>query len=141
VCSSDLFGLSVVDVRIRRADLPEENSQAVYRRMQTEREREAKEFRAQGEEERQRISSRADRERSVIVADAKRDSEILRGQGDAEALSIFADAFNRDTEFYAFYRSMQAYREALSADDTTLVLSPDSEFFSYFGSYDKSDQQ
>lgn len=127
------FGVDVIDVRIRRADLPEENSQAVYRRMQTEREREAKEFRAQGEEESQRIRSRADRERTVILAEAQRQSDILRGEGDAEAVRIFADAFGRDTEFFAFYRSMQAYSKALKQDDTTMVLSPDSEFFRFFG--------
>lgn len=128
------FGVDVIDVRIRRADLPEENSQAVYRRMQTEREREAKEFRAQGEEESQRIRSRADRERTVILAEANRQSEILRGEGDAEAVRIFADAFGRDSEFFAFYRSMQAYGQALGQEDTTMVLSPDSEFFRFFGS-------
>ena len=127
------FGVDVIDVRIRRADLPEENSQAIYRRMQTEREREAKEFRAQGEEISQRIRSRADRDRTVLLAEAKRESEILRGEGDAQAVRIFADAFNRDVDFFAFYRSMQAYGEALGQDDTTMVLSPDSEFFRFFG--------
>ncbi len=127
------FGVDVMDVRIRRAELPEENSQAVYRRMQTERDREAKEFRAQGDEASQRIRSRADRERTVLLAEAKRQSEILRGEGDAEAVRIFADAYGRDMDFFAFYRSMQAYRQALGQDDTTLVLSPDSEFFRYFG--------
>jgi membrane protease subunit HflC len=127
------LGVDVIDVRIRRADLPEENSQAIYRRMQTEREREAKEFRAQGEEESQRIRSRADRERTVLLAEAKRESEILRGEGDAEAVRIFADAFGRDTDFFAFYRSMQAYGKALGQNDTTMVLSPDSEFFRFFG--------
>jgi membrane protease subunit HflC len=132
-----LFGIAVMDVRLRRADLPEENSQAVYRRMQTEREREAKEFRAQGEEERQRITSRADRDRVVLLAEANRRAEILRGEGDAEAVRIFADAYNRDAEFFAFYRSMQAYKESLSGDDTTMVLSPDSEFFRYLGTLDQ----
>ena len=106
------FGVDVIDVRIRRADLPEENSQAVYQRMQTEREREAKEFRAQGEEESQRIRSRADRERVVLLAEAERESQTLRGEGDEEALRISRDAYGRDPEFYAFYRAMQAYREA-----------------------------
>ena len=127
------FGVDVIDVRIRRADLPDENSQAVYRRMQTEREREAKEYRAQGEEESQRIRSRADKERTILLANAKRESEILRGQGDALAVKIFADAFGQDEDFFYFYRSMQAYSLALSAEDTTLVLSPDSEFFRFFG--------
>ncbi len=127
------FGVDVIDVRIRRADLPEANSQAVYRRMQTERDREAKEYRAQGDEASQRIRSRADKERTILLANAKRESEILRGQGDALAVKIFADAFGQDEDFFAFYRSMQAYRLALGADDTTLVLSPDSEFFRFFG--------
>ena len=127
------FGVDVIDVRIRRADLPEENSQAVYQRMQTEREREAKEFRAQGEEESQRIRSRADRERVVLLAEAERESQILRGEGDAEANRISREAYGRDTEFYAFYRAMQAYRQALGDGDTSMVLSPDSEFFRFFG--------
>ena len=126
------FGITVVDVRIKRADLPEANSQAIFRRMQTEREREAKEFRAQGAEVSQRIRSRADREKTVLLAEAERESEILRGQGDAKVVKIFADAFGRDIEFFSFYRSMLAYREALGADQTTMVLSPDSEFFRYF---------
>ena len=127
------FGIQVIDVRIRRADLPEENSQAIFRRMQTEREREAKEFRAQGAQEAQIIRSRAERERTVLLAEAKRDAEIARGTGDGTAARIFADAFKRDPEFFAFFRSLQAYREALKQGDTTLVLSPDSEFFQYFG--------
>ena len=127
------LGITVVDVRIKRADLPEANSQAIFRRMQTEREREAKEFRAQGAEASQRIRSRADREKTVLLAEAERGAEILRGEGDAQAVKIFADAFGRDIEFYSFYRSMQAYREALGADQTSMVLSPDSEFFRYFG--------
>ena len=127
------FGVDVIDVRIRRADLPDENSQAVYRRMQTEREREAKEYRAQGDEASQRIRSRADKERTILLANAKRESEILRGQGDALAIKIFADAFGQDEDFFSFYRSMQAYTVALGAEDTTLVLSPDSEFFRFFG--------
>ena len=130
--SSD-FGVDVIDVRIRRADLPDENSQAVYRRMQTEREREAKEYRAQGDEASQRIRSRADKERIILLANAKRESEILRGQGDALAVKIFADAFGQDEDFFTFYRSMQAYSVALGAEDTTLVLSPDSDFFRFFG--------
>jgi len=127
------FGVDVIDVRIRRADLPAENSQAVYRRMQTERDREAKEYRAQGDETSQRIRSRADKERTILLANATRESEIIRGQGDAKAVKIFADAFGQDEEFFSFYRSMQAYSQALGADDTTMVLSPDSEFFRYFG--------
>lgn len=126
------FGVDVIDVRIRRADLPEENSQAIFRRMETEREREAKEFRAQGEQESQIIRSRADRERTVLLAEAERDATITRGEGDALASKIFADAFQRDPEFYGFYRSLQAYSLAMKQGDTTMVLTPDSEFFRYF---------
>ncbi|MGH6943892.1 MAG: protease modulator HflC [Geminicoccaceae bacterium] len=126
------FGIEVVDVRIKRADLPAENSQAIYRRMQTERGREAKELRAQGAELAQRIRARADRERRVIIAEAKKEGQIIRGQGDAKAIGIFADAFGRDVPFFTFYRSMQAYRDALGDDNTSFVLSPQSEFFKYF---------
>lgn len=128
------YGVDVVDIRIKRADLPEENSQAIFRRMQTEREREARELRAQGEELAQRIRARAERERAVLLAEARRDSEVLRGDGDAEAVRIFADAFGRDADFFAFYRSMQAYRNALGADTTQFVMSPSTEFFRYFDS-------
>ena len=126
------FGIDIVDVRIKRADLPAENSQAIYRRMQTEREREAKELRAQGAELAQRIRSRADRERRVIIAEAEKEGEIIRGEGDAQAIRIFADAFGQDIDFFSFYRSMQAYRGALGDDSTSVVLSPDSEFFRFF---------
>ena len=127
------LGIDIVDVRIRRADLPQENSEAIYRRMQTERQREAKELRAQGAEENQRIRAAADRERTVLLAEAKRQADIYRGEGEAEKNRIFAEAFNKDPNFFDFYRTMQAYREALhGADNTTLVLSPDSEFFRYF---------
>ncbi len=126
------FGIEIVDVRIRRADLPEANSQAIYRRMQTEREREAREARAQGAEIAQRIRSRADRDKTVLLAEAKRDAEITRGKGDGERSRIFADAVGKDPEFFAFYRSMRAYQEAFKPADTTMVLSPDSEFFRYF---------
>jgi modulator of FtsH protease HflC len=128
------FGIDIVDVRIKRADLPAENSQAIYRRMQTEREREAKELRAQGAELAQRIRSRADRERRVIIAEADKEGEIIRGEGDAQAVAIFADAVGRDVEFFTFYRSMQAYRDALADDNTSFVLSPESEFFRFFDS-------
>jgi len=128
------FGVELVDVRIKRADLPPENSQAVFRRMQTERDREAKELRAQGAEIGQRIRARADRERRVIIAEAERESSILRGQGDAEAIRVFAEAFGQNPEFFNFYRSMQAYRTSLGGGGTSFVLSPDSEFFRYFGS-------
>lgn len=126
------FGLDVVDVRLRRADLPEENSQAIFARMQSEREREAREFRAQGAELAQRIRSRAERERTVIIAEAQRQAQILRGEGEGESVRIYADAFGRDPSFFAFYRSMQAYQEAINPGDTTMVLSPDSDFFRYF---------
>lgn len=130
------FGIDIVDVRIKRADLPEENSQAIYRRMQTEREREAKELRAQGAELAQRIRARADRERRVLIAEAQKEAQIIRGEGDAEAVRIFAEAFGQDIDFFTFYRSMQAYRTALGDDNTSFVLSPDSEFFRFFGSSD-----
>ena len=127
------FGIDVIDVRIKRADLPAENSQAIYRRMQTEREREAKELRAQGAEMAQRIRSRADRERRVIIAEAEKEAQIIRGEGDGQAVRIFAEAFGRDVDFFTFYRSMQAYRDAFGDDNTSFVLSPDSEFFRFFG--------
>jgi membrane protease subunit HflC len=126
------FGIDILDVRIKHADLPAENAQAIYRRMQTEREREAKELRAQGAELAQRIRSRADRERRVIIAEAEKEGEIIRGEGDADAVRIFAEAVGRDVDFFTFYRSMQAYREALADDNTSFVLSPDSEFFRFF---------
>lgn len=126
------LGIEVVDVRIRRADLPNANSQAIYARMQTERQREATEIRAQGEEQSRRIRSRADRDATVLVAEANRDSEIIRGDGDAERNRIFALAFGEDPDFFAFYRSMQAYEAGLQAGDTSLVLSPDSSFFRFF---------
>lgn len=126
------FGIDVVDVRIRRADLPAANAEAIYQRMQSEREREAREFRAQGAEVAQRIRARAEREKTVLIAESQRQSQVLRGEGDASAISIYADAFGKDPEFFAFYRSMEAYRKALNADGTTMVLSPDSDFFSYF---------
>ena len=127
------FGVDVVDVRIKRADLPPENSEAIYRRMQTEREREAKELRAQGYELGQRIRASADRERRVIIAEAQKKAQILRGQGDGEATRIFAEAFGKDIDFFSFYRSMQAYRDALGDESTSFVLSPDGEFFQFFG--------
>lgn len=128
------LGIEVVDVRIKRADLPEENSQAVYQRMRTGREQEARQIRAEGAEAALRTRAFADREVTVILANANRDSEILRGLGDAKAIELFAEAFGKDIEFFSFYRSMQAYRTALGADDTTMVLSPDSDFFQFFSS-------
>jgi membrane protease subunit HflC len=132
------LGITIVDVRIRRADLPEQAAQAVFARMRSEREREAREARAQGFEKGQRIRASADRERTVLIAEAEKESEITRGAGDKLSYRIAADAYNQDPEFFRFYRSMQAYRNALQGDDTTMVLSPDSEFFRYFGSIGKS---
>lgn len=126
------FGVELVDVRIKRADLPAENSQAIFRRMQTEREREARELRAQGAEIAQRIRARADRERRVLIAEAERESQILRGQGDAEAIGIFAEAYGQDVGFFDFYRSLQAYRAALADGATSFVLSPTGDFFRFF---------
>ena len=126
------FGISVVDVRIRRADLPEQNSQAVYKRMQTEREREAQEFRSQGTQRAQEIRARADRDVTVIVAEATSKAEQTRGEGDAERNRIFADAYGKDPDFFIFYRSMQAYEASMRQGDTRLVIKPDSEFFRYF---------
>ncbi|HWK48220.1 MAG TPA: protease modulator HflC [Stellaceae bacterium] len=128
------FGIDVIDVRIKRADLPPENSQAIYARMQSEREREAKEFRAQGAELAQGIRARAERDRTVLLAEAQRNAQILRGQGDGESVKIYADAFGQDKDFFAFYRSMQAYQTGLPGSGTTMVLSPNSEFFRYFRS-------
>ena len=126
------FGISVVDVRIRRADLPEQNSQAVYQRMQTERQREAAEFRAQGSEKSQEIRAKADRDVTVLLAEANSRAEQIRGQGDSERNRIFADAYNRDPDFFAFYRSMQAYDKSMQRGETRLVLKPDTDFFRYF---------
>jgi membrane protease subunit HflC len=128
------FGVVIVDVRIRRADLPQANSLAIYQRMQKEREREASEYRAEGDETGQRVRARAEREVTVLTAEATRESEILRGQGDAEKTRILAEAYGQDPDFFAFYRSMQAYQDALKSDNTTIVLSPNGEFFKYFGS-------
>ncbi len=125
------FGIEVLDVRIMRADLPKENSEAIYRRMQTERQREAREERSLGEEEALRIRSRADRDKVGILAEARKQAQIVRGQGDGEAAKIFNDAIGRDPEFYGFYRSMQAYRETLKKDDTKFILTPESEFLRY----------
>jgi len=127
------LGVEIVDVRIRRADLPAANSQAVFRRMQTEREREAAELRAQGAETAQRIRSRADRDVTVLLAEAQRESDTIRGEGDAKRNGIFADAYGRDPEFFSFYRSMLAYEEGLGSDTTTMIISPEGDFFRYFG--------
>jgi membrane protease subunit HflC len=126
------FGITVVDVRIRRADLPEQNSQAIYQRMQTERQREAAEFRATGNQKAQEIRSEADRRVTVLIAEATSQSEQTRGEGDAERNRIFAEAFGKDLDFFNFYRSMQAYESGLRHTDTRMVLKPDSDFFRFF---------
>ena len=128
------FGIEIIDVRIKRADLPQANSEAIYKRMQTEREREAKEFRARGAEMAVTITSTADKEVTVILANADKQSEIMKGEGDGIRNKIFADAFGQDPEFFSFYRAMQAYEKALIGGETTMILSPDSDFFKYFGS-------
>lgn len=125
------FGIDVVDVRLRRADLPEENEEAIYARMKAERQREAAQYRAQGAQQAQQIRADADRQRIEIIADAQRQAQILRGEGDAQSITIYADAYGKDPGFFAFYRSLQAYQTGLSGPGTTLVLSPDSEFFKY----------
>jgi modulator of FtsH protease HflC len=127
------YGIQVVDVRIRRADLPDQNSQAIYQRMKTERQREAAEFRAQGAQKAQEIRSNADREATVIVAEANSKAEQVRGEGDAERNHLFAEAYGKDPDFFAFYRSMTAYETGLKSSDTRFLLRPDSEFFKFFG--------
>jgi membrane protease subunit HflC len=129
------FGIEVVDVRIKRIELPAEVSNSVYARMRAERERIAKEHRAEGQEAAKGIQAIADRQRTVILAEARRDAEILHGEGDARAIEIYADAYGANQEYYEFYRSMMAYREALANSQDVLVLEPDSEFFKYFSDY------
>src|SRR3974377_2476534 len=126
------FGISIVDVRIRRADLPEQNSQAVYQRMQTERQRQAQEFRSQGTQKAQEIRAKADRDVTVLLAEAQSKGEQTRGEGDAVRNCIFAQAYGRDPEFFSFYRSMQAYEAGLRPNDTRMLLKPDSDFFRFF---------
>jgi membrane protease subunit HflC len=126
------LGIEVVDVRTRRADLPDETSQAVYARMKSEREREAAEFRAQGSERAQFIRASADREATVIRAEAKRETQILRGEGEAERTRLLNDAFGRDRSFFEFYRSMSAYEVAIDEENSLLVIPPDNEFFRFF---------
>lgn len=130
---AEKFGITIIDVRIKRADLPQANSEAIYKRMQTEREREAKEFRAKGAEMAVTITSTADKEVTVLIANAKKQSEIMKGEGDGQRNKIFAQAFGKDPEFFSFYRAMQAYETALIGGDTSLILSPDSDFFKFFG--------
>jgi membrane protease subunit HflC len=126
------FGIEVIDVRIRRADLPEENTQAILSRMQSERERVAREARAEGAEIGQRVRAGAERERTVLIAEAQAQSDVLRGQGEQEAIRIVAEAFSKDLDFFQFWRSMQAYREAFSEGSTRMVMTPESEFFRFF---------
>jgi membrane protease subunit HflC len=126
------FGISIVDVRIRRADLPEENSLAVYERMKTERQQEATQIRAQGSQSAQELRARANRDVTVLLAEARSKGEQTRGEGDAERNRIFAEAYGRDPEFFSFYRSMQAYEGGLKPNDTRMLLKPDSDFFRYF---------
>ncbi len=126
------IGLEVIDVRLKRVDLPAQNSQAIFQRMETERQQEAAEKRAEGNRDGVKIKADADRQVAVLVAEAEKQSQIVRGEADGQAVKIFADAFGKDEEFFEFYRTMQAYRKALGKNDTTLVLSPDSEFFKLF---------
>ncbi len=129
---ADQFGIKIQEVRIKKADLPTENSEAIYRRMQTERQQEAAQIRAVGEEKSRVIKAEAEKNKTVILAEAKRDGEILRGKGDAEKNRILGEAFSKDPDFFSFYRAMQAYSKALTEGDTTMVLSPNGEFFEFF---------
>lgn len=126
------IGLEVVDVRLKRVDLPAQNSQAIFRRMETERQQEAAEKRAEGQRDAVKITSDADRQVAVLVAEAEKKAQVIRGEADGRAVKIFAEAFGKDEEFFEFYRTMQAYRVSLGKDDTRLILSPDSEFFKLF---------
>ena len=130
--SVDSLGIEISDVRLRRADYPESTSQNIFNRMKSEREREAKEFRATGDEEAQKIRADAEKTRTVIVAEAKREAQEVRGQGDSNAIRIYADSFGQDPEFFSFYRSMEAYRKSIGESGTSMVLSPNSSFFRYF---------
>ena len=126
------FGINVVDVRIRRADLPEENSQAIFARMKSEREQQAAQYRGEGAEAAQSVRANAERERTVILAEAQRDAQRVRGEGDAQSIKLYADAYGQDKDFFAFYRSMEAYRDALNGHTTSFVLTPDTGFFRFF---------
>lgn len=130
--SVDSLGIEIIDVRLRRADYPESTSQNIFNRMKSEREREAKEFRATGDEEAQKIRADAEKTRTVIVAEAKREAQEVRGQGDSNAIRIYANSFGQDPEFFSFYRSMEAYRKSIGESGTSMVLSPNSSFFRYF---------
>lgn len=129
---AESFGIDIIDVRIGRADLPSATEQAVYERMRSERQREAAEYRAQGQEQAQQIRARADRERTVLLAEAERNAQVLRGEGDGQSIRILAEAYGSDPEFFAFYRTLQAYRNSMAADDTTMVLAPEGDFFRFF---------
>ncbi|MFI3118510.1 MAG: protease modulator HflC [Methylococcaceae bacterium] len=126
------FGIELVDIRIKRIDLPQEVSNSVYQRMRAERERVAREFRSQGSETAEQISAEADKQKQVILANARREGENIRGRGDAQSADIYAKSFGKNAEFYAFYRSLQAYQTAFEKTEDTLVLKPDSDFFKYF---------
>jgi membrane protease subunit HflC len=128
------FGIDIVDVRIRRTDLPPQNSEAIYARMRSERQQQAAQYRGEGSEAAQTVRANADRERTVILADAQRAGQKLRGDGDGQAIDIYARAYDQDKDFFAFYRSLQAYRDALSSNTTSFVLNPNSSFFRYFES-------
>lgn len=130
---SEIFGIEIVDVRIMRADLPAENSNAIFARMQTEREKEAREIRAKGAEESDKIRAQADKEKTIILANAKKEADLIRGKGEATSNYIYAKSYGRDPEFADFYRSMNAYKKAIQSGNTKIVLSPDDEFFKYFG--------
>ena len=130
--SSEIFGIKIIDVRIMRADLPKENSDAIYARMQTEREKEAREIRAKGAEEADKIRAEANKQKTIIIAEAKKNSDIVRGNGESESNKIYANSFGRDPEFADFYRSMNAYKTAFGTDKTKMIISPDSDFFKYF---------
>ena len=130
---SEIFGVEIVDVRIMRADLPKENSDAIFARMQTEREKEAREIRANGAEQADKIRAEADKQKTILLAEAKKKADLARGNGEAEAIKIYASSYGKDPEFADFYRSMNAYKEALKSENTKMVISPDSDFFKYFG--------
>lgn len=131
--ASEIFGIKIIDVRIMRADLPKENSDAIFARMQTEREKEAREIRANGAEEADKIRAEADKQKTIILAGAKKKSDLSRGEGEATAAKIYASSYGRDPEFADFYRSMNAYKEAFKPEKTKMIVSPDGEFFKYFG--------
>lgn len=130
---SEIFGIKIVDVRIMRADLPKENSEAIFNRMKTEREKEAREIRANGAEEAEKIRAEADKEKTIILAEAKKKADLIRGEGEGKSAKIFADSYGKDPEFADFYRSMIAYKNSLKNEKTKMLVSPDSEFFKYFG--------